>query len=72
MRFLMMLALALVAFSGCAEKSSESEPAALRFGSGCSGEEISNETVNESCEDDYTKFTSCDADGIEPDVGSEG
>jgi len=66
-----MLALALVAFTGCTEKSPESEPAVSDSG-GDGGEEISNETVNESCEVGYTKFTSCDADEIEPDVGSEG
>ena len=70
--FVVMLAAALVAFTGCTEKSPESEPAVSEPAAGA-GEEISNETtVNESCEVEYTKFTSCDGDGIEPELGSEG
>jgi hypothetical protein len=67
-----MLAAALVAFAGCAEKSTESEAAVSGPESG-SEEEFSGETmVNESCEDDYTKFTICPADEIEPKLDSKG
>ncbi len=66
-----MLAAALVAFAGCAEKPTDSEA-----GSGPaadSEEEFSTETmVNESCEDEYTKFTICPADEIEPKLDSNG
>jgi hypothetical protein len=67
-----MLAVALVAFAGCTEKPAESEPAGSEPAAGA-GEEVSNETtVNESCEDDYTKFTACPADEIEPKLDSKG
>ena len=67
-----MLAAALVAFTGCTEKSPESEAAASEPGAGA-GEEISNQTtVNESCEEDYMKFTSCPPEEIEPELDSEG
>jgi hypothetical protein len=62
-----MLAAALAVFAGCAEKSTDQKATA-------SGpEEFSNEsTVNESCEDEYTKFTACPADEIEPELDSGG
>ena len=65
-----MLAAALVAFAGCAEKSTEPEASGPESGS---EEEFSTETmVNESCEDEYTKFTICPADEIEPKLDSNG
>lgn len=67
-----MLAAALVAFAGCAERSTEPEnsgPAPETI----SGEELSGETtVNESCEDEFTKFTACPAEEIEPKLDSNG
>lgn len=67
-----MLAVALVAFAGCTEKSPESEAAGSVPESGAE-EDLSNETtVNESCEDYYTKFTICPADEIEPKLDSKG
>ena len=67
-----MLAVALVAFAGCTEKQPESEAAGSEPAAGA-GEEFSNETtVNDSCEDDYTKFTACPADEIEPKIDSKG
>ncbi|HPJ30510.1 MAG TPA: hypothetical protein PLZ42_03880 [Methanothrix sp.] len=67
---MVMLAAALVAFTGCTERSPESEPAVSEPDS-VAGEEILNETVNESCEEDYMKFTSCPPEEIEPDLSSE-
>jgi hypothetical protein len=67
-----MLAVALVAFAGCTEKSPESEAEGSGAATGAE-EELSNETtVNESCEDYYTKFTICPADEIEPKLDSKG
>lgn len=69
---MVMLAAALVAFAGCAERSTEPEASSSAPESG-SGEEFSGETmVNESCEEEYTKFTICPADEIEPKLDSEG
>ncbi|GEM_PF-691823 len=67
-----MLAVALVAFAGCTEKQPESEAAGSEPAAGAE-EEVSNETtVNESCEEEYTKFTICPADEIEPKLDSKG
>ncbi|HOO53397.1 MAG TPA: hypothetical protein PLY09_00610 [Methanothrix sp.] len=66
-----MLAAAFVAFAGCAEKSTEEKAAASGTEAGAEG--FSNETaVNESCEDEFTKFTVCPADEIEPKLDSKG
>ena len=66
-----MLAAAFVAFAGCAEKSTDQKAAAS--GPEAGAEVFSNETtVNESCEDEYTKFTACPAGEIEPDLDSKG
>jgi hypothetical protein len=66
-----MLAAALAAFAGCTEKSTE--PQAVGSGPEAGAEVFSNETtVNESCVDEYTKFTACPADEIEPKLDSKG
>lgn len=63
--------MALVAFAGCTEKSPESEVAGSESAAGAE-EEVSNETtVNASCEVEYTKFTTCPADEIEPKLDSK-
>ncbi len=69
---MVMLAVALVAFAGCTEKPPESEAARSEPVAGAE-EEFSNETtVNESCEEGYTKFTICPSDEIEPKLDSKG
>jgi hypothetical protein len=66
-----MLTVAFVAFAGCAEKATE--PQSMGSGPEAGSEEFSNETtVNESCEDEYTKFTACPADEMEPKLDSKG
>lgn len=63
----LMMAAALVALSGCAERSTG--PEAGEDGAiAASGDGFSNETVEEACEDDYTKVTVCPADEIGPDL----
>lgn len=63
----LMMAAALVAFSGCAERSTGPEAGEEATFAG-TGDGPSNETVEEACEDDYTKVTVCPADEIEPDL----
>ena len=66
-----MLAAAFVAFAGCAEKSTE-ETAACSGPEAGAEEEFSGETmVNESCEDEFTKFTACPAGEMEPELDSK-
>jgi len=70
--FVVMLAAALVAFTGCTEKSSDSEAAGSEPAADAEMEFTSETTVNESCEEVYTKFTACPADEIEPELDSKG
>lgn len=67
-----MLAAALAVFAGCAEKSTVEKSAGSGTEAGA-GEVFSSEpTVNESCEEEYVKFTACPADEIEPTIDSKG
>jgi hypothetical protein len=69
-----MLAASLAIFAGCAEKSTEEKPA-ISGTDADAGEAFSGEpTVNESCVEEYVKFTACPADEMEmePKIDSKG